>query len=41
MASLLRRFAPLIATFVFKKIMNKRRGGGNGQGGYQQPGRRR
>ena len=42
MASLLRRFAPLIATFVFKKIMDKRRGGGNGRaGGYQQPGRRR
>jgi hypothetical protein len=39
MASLLRRFAPLIVGFVIKKIMNKR---GNGQGGgYQQPGRRR
>ncbi|ROS51246.1 hypothetical protein [Frigoribacterium sp. PhB24] len=41
MASLLRRFAPLIVGFVIKKIMNKR-GGGTGQaGGYQQPGRRR
>jgi len=40
MASLLRRFAPLIAGYVIKKIMNKRKGG-TGQGGYQQPGRRR
>jgi hypothetical protein len=33
MASLLRRFAPLIITFVVRKIMNKR-GGGTTGGGY-------
>jgi hypothetical protein len=41
MASLLRRFAPLIVGFVIKKIMNKRSGGNGQGGGYQQPGRRR
>jgi hypothetical protein len=34
MASLLRRFAPLIITFVVRKIMNKRGGGGTTGGGY-------
>jgi len=33
MASLLRRFAPLIITFVVRKIMNKRGGGGGTTGG--------
>jgi len=39
MASLLRRFAPLIITFVVKKFMDNRNGGGQGgsKGGSRRP----
>lgn len=40
MASLLRRFAPMIITFVVTKFLNRRDGGG-GRGGSRGGSRRR